>query len=61
MQASPLGYDHDADGSVSPEEAACGRIVDANHNGKIDETETKTFVAFLRGARGRSNVTATRR
>merc|ERR1712130_495308 len=44
------GFDANGDGKVSSEEAACGKIVDKNHNGQIDPIETKAFVACLKGA-----------
>ena len=46
------GYDADHDGDVSAEEEACGKIVDENGNGEIDENEKKAFIACLKGAKG---------
>eukprot|EP01084_Bolivina_argentea_P155149 270398_1 len=47
-----LKYDFDQNGKVSPQEEACGKIVDKNHNDKIDENEKKAFIACLKGAKG---------
>merc|ERR1712087_939749 len=44
-----LGYDHNMDGDVSPLEAKCGKLVDHNHNGKIDAAEKKAFDACIKG------------
>ena len=46
------GFDADHDGHVSEEEEACGKIVDEDHNGQIDESEKKAFIACLKGAKG---------
>eukprot|EP01084_Bolivina_argentea_P138244 243422_1 len=39
-----------AKGKISKEEAACGKIVDANKNDRIDESEKKAFISCLKGA-----------
>merc|ERR1712130_412269 len=43
-----LGYDANGDGIVSEAEAACGKLVDVNHNGIIDESETEEFNKCLK-------------
>merc|ERR1712228_771111 len=43
-----LGFDANGDDKVSAAEAACGKLVDANHNGMIDASETKEFNKCLK-------------
>merc|ERR1712244_135846 len=39
------------DGQVSPMEKACGKLVDKDHNGRMDKQEKIAFVACLKGAK----------
>ena len=43
---------NDDDETVSDEEAACGKVVDANGNGRVDPAEKRAFIACLKGTRG---------
>merc|ERR1712154_436319 len=38
-------------GKVSPMEKACGKLVDKDHNGRMDKQEKIAFVACLKGAK----------
>jgi len=57
LHGMPLGTEqleesYDDDETVSDEEAACGKIADANGDGQITGAEKRAFINCLKGARG---------